>query len=244
MAAEQEVVDEASKADVVLAASMAELRNLHSEDKFFFLLATDFGNMRKEQPRNVFILDGEKLFSDEHGVAAAKRSFERWSEERSRENEPYPIEVPKDIVKFSRGYAVLIVDDSQANLTLAMQVLPGQQIALVTSVGDALRLLRLKGKTFNAVLTDMHMPPDAFYGSLNLDSYGIKETVPCGFAIMLEATQRGIPVAVVTDANHHQDWVSAMFDHIREATVNGQKVLFFNNIGKRWDRALQCLLEG
>jgi len=101
----------------------------------------------------------------------------------------------------------------------------------------------MKGKTFDAVLTDMHMRPDKTYGSLNLDAYGVKETIPYGFAMMLEATTRGIPVAVVTDGNHHQDWVSAMFDDIKDATVNGQKVLFFNNIGKRWDKALKCLME-
>jgi molybdopterin-guanine dinucleotide biosynthesis protein len=71
----------------------------------------------------------------------------------------------------------------------------------------------------------------------------LDDEVPAGISIMFEATKRGIPVAIVTDSNHHLDWFSSMFDSWQTAEVNGQKVIF-NNRGKQWDHALKALLEG
>lgn len=239
---DQSEVGSLNEADVVLTTSLDELRRIHRDDKFFGLFAHRFSDVCKRQPENVYILDATNLMNGEHGAVAFKRAIEKWqakdkavSARRSEEVGP--------VAELSRSYTVLIVDDSHENLELAMRVLPGQQICPVSSMEQAVRLLRMEGKTFDAVLTDMHMPPDKTYRSLNLDIYGIKETVPYGFAMMLEATRRGIPVAIVTDANYHMDWVSAMFSNIKDATVNGQKVLFLNNIGKRWDIALKRLME-
>lgn len=241
---DQSEVDNVAKADVILTTSLNELRRLYCEDKFFGMLATEYKEIPKKQPKNVFVLDGGDLIHGENGAVAFKRAYDNWVN-RAKEAQPATASFNiTDIEKFDHSYAVLIVDDSKENLAIAMHVLVGQQICPVQSLEDALKLLRLEGKTFDVVLTDMHMPPDKTYQSLSVDYYyGIGETVPYGFAVMLEATQRGIPVAIVTDANHHKDWVSAMFDHMHRATVNGQKVLFLNNIGKRWDTALKMLLE-
>jgi CheY-like chemotaxis protein len=244
----QEEVKQLAEADIVLTTNLDELRKIHQDDKFFGLIATRYDGVRKDQPENVFVLDGADLIHGENGASAFKKAFEVWhsttetgsSDERDAQKEASTV---SNLATLSRSYSVLIIDDSEENLSLAIRLLPGQQICPVRKVEEAVRLLRMEGKTFDVVLTDMHMPPDKTYGSLNLDTYGIKETVPYGFAMVLEATKRGIPVAVVTDANHHQDWVSAMFDHIKEATVNGQKVLFCNHLGKRWDRALELLME-
>jgi len=64
-----------------------------------------------------------------------------------------------------------------------------------------------------------------------------------GWAVAAEVTARGIPVAIVTDGNHHTSWVVAMFKKMKSMIMNGQKVLFFANIGKRWDIALKALME-
>lgn len=240
-----EVADQKS-ADLILITDRPEdLRLLYNSDQLFCVLRTGQREIVKNQPENVLILDA--LLLDQKRLDSAfalPGAIDKWRSAKSI--------VPKgqqtrsaitNVAKFGRSYAVLIIDDSNDNLQLAMQVLPAQKIVLATGPEEAMRYLNLPGQTFDAVLTDMHMRPDKLYGSLSLDTYGVTETIPYGFAVILEATKRGIPVAVVTDANHHQDWVSAMFDHIKGATVNGQKVLFFNDIGKRWDTALKCLME-
>lgn len=239
---DQEKVAKIEDADVILSTDIQEVRSLYRPDKFFALIAPRIRDINKNQPDNVFILDAAHLFEHANGVSGLQEAFVKWTSRKKEVRRP-AVDMPRDIVKFKRGYAVLIVDDNRDNLALAMHVLPGQQMAPVERVEDAVRLLRLEGRTFNAVLTDMHMRPDRLYGSLNLDSYGVSETIPYGFAVILEATKRGIPVAVVTDANHHADWVSAMFDSIKEANVNGQRVIFCNDLGKRWDFALKRLLE-
>lgn len=235
------------EAEIVLVTKMADLRAAYREDKFFGIIDTGRTRVPDNQPTNVFVMNGRKsLMHGEHGAAAFHQAFEGWQAWRAsqpQERSQEAPEVPSDLVTMSRSYGVLIVDDSEENLSTTMTLLVGQQILPVKRLEDAVKYLHMEGKTFDAVLTDMQMPPDKTYGALNLDGYGINETVPYGFAVILEATKRGIPVAVVTDANHHQDWVSAMFDSIKEVNVNGQRVLFFNNIGKRWDKALKALLE-
>lgn len=237
-------VNDQKSADIVLLEGEDDLRTLYNEKQIFCVLQTSRQRFAQNQPENVCILDTLKLFEGDSGIALLLAQIDKYMASKTESATP-KVEIPRfsNIATFKKSYTVLIVDDSGANLSLALTLLAGQQILPVTCVEDAVRYLRMEGKTFDAVLTDMHMKPDKTYGSLNLNTYGIKETIPFGFAIMLEATARGIPVAVVTDANHHHDWVSAMFDHIKSSTVNGQKVLFFNNIGKRWDKALKCLME-
>jgi hypothetical protein len=50
----------------------------------------------------------------------------------------------------------------------------------------------------------------------------------------------------VTDAGHHGDWVSALFDDsdLRKLQeVNGQPVLLINYMGKDWNKALKAINE-
>ncbi len=148
-----------------------------------------------------------------------------------------------NLVLMNKSHLVLVVDDRADNLGVAISRLIGQRLLLAKGPEEAMRLLNMKGQKPDAVLTDLQMRPDRVYPALNLDGYGVAETIHSGFSVMFEATKRGIPVAIVTDGNHHADWASAMFDSLHEATVNNQKVLFFNNIEKRWDVALKKLLE-
>lgn len=235
------------EADIVLTTDMVSLRKEYRPDKFFgFIAVRDFDcEKAKSQPKNVFVMSGENLLGEhENGVVAFKRAFDGWQGTASLKAEAATGKsVPTDIAVLSRSYFVLVVDDMKENLALAMTRLVGQKLILVQGPEEAMRYLNLKGEMPDAVLTDMQMRPDKLYGALNLDQYSVIETIHSGFSVMFEATKRGIPVAIVTDGNHHQDWASAMFDHIKEAEVNGRKVLFFNNIGKRWDWALKALVE-
>lgn len=229
------------ESDFVLVTSSEVLRKCYQENKtFFFLVVRDFDKeIVKKQPDNVLVVDGQK------GLEHICSEFAKLKEVIGQSK---PITIPQsrehtNIVPMSRSYFVLVIDDTEANLNTAIARLPGQKLILARGPEEAMRYLNLPGEMPDAVLTDMQMRPDKMYGSLNMDQYGVTETIHSGFSMMFEATSRGIPVAIVTDGNHHQDWASAMFDHIKETQVNGQKVLFFNNIGKRWDTALKMLLE-
>ena len=237
-------------------------------------------DLQPAQPENVFVMDSLNLFKEERGVSAMLACHKAWSAKRATVAAETTLPVPSDLAKLSRSYMVLVVDDSVQNLSLAAMVLPGQKIAVAQNLADALRLLSLGGDKFDAVLTDLNMPPDKAYPALNLERYGVTDTVPAGIADLLLAAPQtwaidagdggglGVlgldaggaqdpcgpttPVLFVdlpegfvvgTDANHHQDFFSAMFDCVKGAEVNGQKVLFRGDSGKRWDRALQALLE-
>ncbi len=240
---EQAEVESVEDADLVFVATVDDLYKQYRPDKFFgFIVAQNFAREQsKKQPNNVFVLDALHWLGEHtNSVFAFARAFEAWNPPKQIQQVDEPT---GNITALSRSYFVLVVDDTRVNLETATRRLVGQQLILTTGPEEAMRYLNMPGRKPDAVLTDLQMRPDKTYGALNIDQYGVAETVHSGFALMFEATARGIPVAIVTDGNHHLDWASAMFDRMKSATVNGQKVLFFNNIQKRWDEALKALLE-
>ena len=236
-----EVGDQKS-ADVILLTGSEELRDLYNDKQLFWVLLTERRPVAEKQPENVCLLDTLRLFDGNNGIVKLFEMIDKHivgQAKKSATEEALPNF--SDVADLKSRYSVLVVDDTERNLRIAEAVLKGHSVTTVRGLQEAMKAIGQKH--FDVVLTDMEMRPDKQYSSLNLDHYGITETVPLGFAVVLEMTERGMPVAVVTDGNHHTGWVSAMFDHIREANVNGQKVLFFNSIGKRWDRALKSLME-
>lgn len=227
-------------ADIILLSGTDDLRALYNERQIFCVLQIPGQRVIPNQPENVCLLDTMKLFGDK-GIPLLIAQIEK-RKAIKMENASPKVELPKfsDVATFKKSYSVLVIDDTDQNLRIAESVLEKHSVTVAGSLRDA--MVKLGQQHFDAVLTDMEMPPDKHYSSLNLDHYAVDEKVPYGFAVVLEMTERGMPVAVVTDGNHHEGWVSAMFDHIKGATVNGQKVLFFNNIGKRWDKALKRLM--
>lgn len=248
---DQEMADEA---DVIMTTDSAELRKLYAkygEKKFLVLF--DTLRDRVETPEvNVFGAGNRQIceLGPLMNSIAVVQKYQKWIKEREITPKKEMVKHPLgEIVMLSRSYNVLIVDDSHEHLQTAAERLIGQGILPIDSSKRALELLKLEDgsekSSIDAVLTDLNMKPERMYPSLNLDQYGLNEEVPAGISVMFEATKRGIPVAIVTDANHHMDWFSAMFDHWTEATVNGQKVIFCQeNGGKRWDSVLKQLLEG
>jgi len=237
-------VTDASQADIILLTGADDLRTVYNPRQLFCVLQTNpREKIANNQPENVSVIDAFNLFNEEKGIARFVAAIEKHKQKQAIESRanPNPVQFP-DIAVFKKSYSVLVIDDTNANLELAKRLLNGHSLTVASHVELAVK--EMENKHFDAVLTDMQLRPDCLYPSLNLRHYGVTETIPYGFAVVFEATKRGIPVAVVTDGSHHDDWVSAMFDHIREATVNGQRVLFFNHIGKRWDKALKELLEG
>lgn len=243
-----EITDQKS-ADIVLVVGTEDLRAVYNANQHFYVLVLPGSReTATSQPDNVRLLNPIDLFDlEKKGTGGEMQKFyEQIAKVKADQGEKAVKEVLTrefpDIAVFRNHYLILVIDDTEENLLTARAVLAGH--ALVTANRLELALKAIAERKFDAVLTDMQMPPDKSFSALNLDHYGVTETVPYGFAVIFEATKRGMPVAVVTDASHHQDWVSAMFDHIHDATVNGQRVLFFNHIGKRWDKALKALLEG
>ena len=233
-----EVADQKS-ADLILLTGLDDLRALYTPTQFFCVLLIRKYEIAANQPANVCFINPYEPF-------LADGSLEKMAvmiEKHMVAKPALDVATPEftDIVRCAKCYSVLVIDDTEANLRIAKAVLVGHTVVTANRLQQAVGLMN--SQQFDTVLTDMEMLPDKLYQSLSLDHYGVTETVPYGFAAILEATERGIPVAVVTDGNHHAGWVSAMFDTKKGATVNGQKVLFMNDIGKRWDMALKRLME-
>ena len=150
--------------------------------------------------------------------------------------------MPTDIVSTLKDYRVLVIDDNEDNLALARHLLQPQH-QLVTACGFEQGMKALENGEFDAVLSDMEMPANKRYPSLSFSSTRLGEDYGYGFFSVFEVTSRGLPIAVVTAGNHHSSWISAGLDTLKKAVVNGQKVLFYNSIGKRWDIALKALME-
>lgn len=146
----------------------------------------------------------------------------------------------------SRPLSILVVDDAIANLKLALEQLGGHHhVTLAGGYAEAMELMQQgKGRYYDVVLTDLQMPAILPKGSsLSADIIDLDGPVHIGLFLMFEATRRGSECAIVTDADHHQDWMSALFDNFRIVQrINGHNVMFFNNIGKQWDVALKCLI--
>jgi len=138
---------------------------------------------------------------------------------------------------------VLVIDDTIGNLEKAVEQLHDEcVITLADGYDKGIELI--EKNRYDVVLTDLQMPIGLHHKALSVQNLDISKTVHNGFLIVFMATAKGAQCAVVTDASHHQDWVSASFDDLinQNHTVNGQKVLFFNNIGKNWRQALNKLL--
>lgn len=236
----QEIVEKIEDADLIISSGIDQVTRsaYRASDAFFGIIQVS--PLPAGQPDNVFVMDGASLIHGNRNVGTMLERFKTWSN-IPRQNRVLG-EVPADrIVKFDRSYKVLIIDDKKENLARAMYLLPGQQILPVDSFEMAMNMM--KGGGFDAVLTDLHMPPDKGYVAVSLDSYPLGADEPVGMSVVFEATRLGMPVAVVTDANHHLSWFTAMFSRMDGATVNGQKVIFRNDSSKRWDEALAVLMS-
>lgn len=230
------------QAEVILLLGTDDLHALYNERQIFCVLESSGQRIAPNQPENVCVIDVLKLFSPEKGLPVLTALIEKRAAEKLQTPAP-KVELPEfsDLEIFEGKYSVLVIDDTEQNLLIAQSVLRGHSVVVVKSLEAA--MIKVGEQRFDAVLTDMDMPPDKHYAALNLQNYAVNEKVSYGFAVVLEMTRRGIPVAVVTDGNHHKGWVSAMFDTMKDATINGQPVQFFNDIGKRWDKALKSLFE-
>lgn len=237
-------VDNASSADAIFVfGDMSELYESYTEDGVFVYYAINpFSDVSLINKRNVIVIKAMLSLSEQVNVFQSEL-FTLVEEMNAKKSQPKkPLVVPTYLVKTKGRYKVLVIDDKQENLELA-KLLLGEDHDLVVADGLKSGMKEFASAKFDAVLTDMEMRPDNFYPSYSVTSQPLGQLELFGWAVANEVTKSGVPVAIVTEGNHHTSWTVAMFNRVKKMEMNGQPVLLFANIGKRWNEALKELME-
>ena len=138
---------------------------------------------------------------------------------------------------------VLLIEDQENELERAKEVLRnfGFKTAVATNLYDALRLLKQLERRIMGIVTDLHFPQGYEPGRWNVIPPELNDpTKPCGFAIVAEATKRGIPVVVCSNIDHHFAEYAKITIQALEALHPIQKIPFIMD-SKDWQSAAQAL---
>ena len=236
------ICDNSEESDLIIVKDKSELHGLFKQDKFFAIFSLNEVDNLPSNARWLPMLDypvpmGEYL--EEVQAALNCQSPGAVSEGPRVECgvEYSPSEANAETKR------ILVIDDKLENRNLAMELLGKRHfVTLASGFGEGLRLV--KANRYEVVLSDCQMLPEVKNSPLSIEAIVIGQTVHNGIFLIFHATKRGARVAIVTDANHHQDWVSALLDDgdLRQPQeVNGQPVLLINYMGKRWDSALEAI---
>ena len=145
---------------------------------------------------------------------------------------------------------ILVIEDTPRHQASAKQGLAGHRLMVATGYEEAMEVLG--NEKFDVVLTDLQLPMSS--RTLGTEAFKLGQLVPYGLMLMIEAAHQGARhVAVVTDMNHHADWLSAAFDHFRYSVkIEGAVVQMMHAPMKRdasgesvkdWVAALDRLLK-
>lgn len=233
-----EETDEPASADIILGASMGSncpgfdvVKRLYSKDQMFLVIS-----LAKDAPE--VLPENIKWIYFENAVIKLLKFLNEYVPQNVHLKRCIELQPATDA---TNPLHLLVVDDKNENLQGAVELLGKYHfLTLAGGYDEGLRMIQ-KNK-YDIVLADCQMPPGKEKSSLSFRDVKIGDTVHNGIFLIFPATQKGARFAIVTDANHHQDWVSAIFDQLREPqVVNGQPVLFINYMGKNWGRALEKL---
>lgn len=231
------VVESASEADVIIVGDTSQLRRYYETDKSFVLIAVDKpGHL----PANVEYIPVTEVVADLLIYISERADSQP---EVPEEVEVYKLGEQNEPKKQSdASLNILVVDDKSENLGKALELLGEEHfVTLAQRYSEAEKLI--EEGNYDVVISDCQMPVDVSDSALSITSADIGQIVHNGIFLMFSATKKGARFAIVTDANHHTDWVSAILDNLTEPQmVNGQPVLLINYLGKRWDEALKKLL--
>lgn len=230
-----------AEADVVLVDNRTDLVRLHVPDKeFVFMYVSEVEkNKVARLPNNTVTIHVTEIVAGlvsletkiAHKPAVAKSEIAKPA-------------LPSDHKRQSRRFKILVVDDKDENRELARTLLgEDHELTVCANYGNAVSAIT--AEKFDVVLTDSQLPIGVGQsGALNLAHVTPGEVQHQGIYIALLATLNGAHAAVVTDANHHQDWVSAILDGFRNRPMiaNNRRLLLINYMGKRWDKALHALV--
>lgn len=133
---------------------------------------------------------------------------------------------------------ILIVEDlpeEQEKAKLAVRN-AGFVCAVTPTLAGAERMFKtLEGK-ISGVVTDLHFPESDYDHPKNT------ATAPCGLAVVAEAIERTIPVAVCSDIDHH------FAEYLRKViTALGRRSAYgpvpFGMDSKNWETAVAALVK-
>jgi CheY-like chemotaxis protein len=144
---------------------------------------------------------------------------------------------------------VLLVEDQEQEIKRVKEALRkfGFKIAIAKTLYDAMRLLNQLGNKLSGIITDLHFPQGTEPGRWDKIPYEfLDNTKPCGFAIVAEATKRGIPVVICSDIDHHFAYYAKYFVGALEVLHPYKRIPFIMD-RKDWEgcaQELQRLLKG
>ncbi len=225
------------EADLIIVNDRETLQKNFNTDKFFAIFSIKEVGSLPENARWIPIIEyivpmTEYLAQIKESISS-KKTVKKNSIQTGKEFQPSEVN--------EKSQRILVIDDTPDNLKLAIDLLGNDHfLTLASGFDEGLELI--KTNQYDVVLSDCQMLPETKKTALSIENITIGQTVHNGIFLIFHATKRGTRVAIVTDANHHMDWVSALFDDkdLREPQeVNGQPVLFINYINKRWDKALK-----
>ncbi|MEQ1499767.1 MAG: hypothetical protein ABL917_00120 [Parcubacteria group bacterium] len=113
---------------------------------------------------------------------------------------------------------ILIIEDTLKHQAAARAQFPE---AVVVNYDEAYELLRdARHGDYSAILTDLHfkternriIPAMPFGPQFERNDGAIGKEFPFGLCFALKGVELGIPVVIVSDADHHSDMVTAMLD--------------------------------
>jgi CheY-like chemotaxis protein len=132
---------------------------------------------------------------------------------------------------------VLLVEDLPEEQEKAKKALAehGFKVAVTSTLQDALRIWKsLEGKICG-IITDLHFPEST---SNNLGASDPNKA--CGFAIVAEATRKGVPVVVCSNIDHHFCEYAKIVVEVLEGFHPLKRIPFVID-SKNWERAVEQL---
>lgn len=141
---------------------------------------------------------------------------------------------------------ILVIEDTPRHQVSARKLLIGHRLTVATGYDEAMELM---GKNrYEVVLSDLSLPMSS--RTLSDKAFVLGALTPYGLLLALEAARQGAKyVTVVTDLSHHDDPISAAFDHFSEYLfqVNGTWVRFthapMTELGGEWVKDWRRILE-
>jgi hypothetical protein len=237
--------ESAAEADLIIVFDESKLHEVYSTEKKFAVFSVKEIKFSAANVRWISVF--EYITDLTAYVSEIAQEINGASPDNDEVNQVRAIEMGVEYVPKNKEHAlhVLVVDDKQENLLSALELLGEKHfLTLASGYGEGKQLIR--ANKYDVVLSDCQMPIQTKGSALSMEAITLSlgEVVHNGPFLMFPATKSGARFAIVTDANHHQDWVSAIFDDLRDPQIiNGQPVLFINYMGKDWDKALEKLMS-
>lgn len=232
-------VENVNEADLVIFTEVRDIERGYNKDKSYAYLRTP-GHNSLLLPENCTTIDALSIIPGLIDVIKIAR-------EKLNPVEMSADEVVEEVIPLrSEPMRILVIEDTLKHQASAKTGLAGHKLTVATGYEEAMEIL---GKEkFDIVLTDLQLPMSS--RTLGPNAFKLGQLVPYGIMLMIEAAHQGAKrVAVVTDLNHHADWLSAAFDHFRyPVQIEGAKVIMMHSPmnadgSKDWATALKELLE-